>query len=121
MRSNESKSRSTGTVGMFSQRCTSGSRIVASTTARSPSRNCRRTTTPSVSASGSCTPPDATYPLLGTRAFAVATRPTRASATIATRPTILARLTRRGVLRPLDELLGRDHAAVLVLLDELQA
>ena len=32
-----------------------------------------------------------------------------------------ARLARRGVLRPLDERLGRDQRAVLVLGDELQA
>ncbi len=106
---------------MFSQRCTSGSRIVASTAARSPSRSCRRTTTPSVIVSGGCTPPEANYLLVGTRAFAVATRPTRAAATVTARAAILAGLARRGVLRPLDELLRRDHATVLVLLDELQA
>ena len=38
---------------------------------------------------------------------------------VAARP-LLALLTRRGVLRPLDELLGHDEPAVLVLRDELE-
>ena len=58
-------------------------------------------------------------------AFAVAARAAAAAAAAATaavaaRP-VLARLARRGVLRPLDELLRRDELAVLVLLDQLQA
>src|SRR5262245_61199704 len=45
---------------------------------------------------------------------------TASAAAVAT-GTILLRRTRRGVLRPLDELLGSDHRAVLVLRDELEA
>src|SRR5205814_558588 len=47
---------------------------------------------------------------------------TAAAATVAVAArALLARLARRGVLRPLDELLRRDDPAVLVLLHELQA
>src|SRR5437763_6570533 len=42
------------------------------------------------------------------------------AAAIAARPLLLRR-TRRGVLRPLDQLLGLNEAAVLVLRDELEA
>src|SRR3954471_22435949 len=35
--------------------------------------------------------------------------------------TLLFRRTRRGILRPLDQLFRRDHPAVLVLVDQLQA
>src|SRR3954454_575074 len=44
-----------------------------------------------------------------------------ASAAVTAFAARLRRRTRRGVLRPLDELLGRDELAVLVLRDELEA
>src|SRR4051794_36151319 len=64
-------------------------------------------------------------PLFAARLFALAARAAAAAATttavaVATR-TVLARLTRWGVLRPLHQLLGRDERAVLVLLHQLQA
>src|SRR5690242_14835855 len=102
---------------MLSHCATSGSRIVESTTARSPSRNSRRTTTPSVSVVGGFTPPTV---LLGASLLPLAARAAATAAAVAPRA-LLARLARRGVLRPLDELLGRDEATVLVLLDELEA
>src|SRR5690242_17775923 len=101
---------------MFSHLTMSGSAIVERTTARSPSRRSRRTTTPSVSVAGGFTPPT----LFRARLLAL---PPRAAATAAAavpaRP-LLAGLARRGVLRPLDELLRRHERAVLVLLDELE-
>src|SRR4051812_38913826 len=51
---------------------------------------------------------------------ATAAAASAAVAVAAARP-LLARLPRRGVLRPLDELLGRHDLAVLVLGDELEA
>src|SRR6266511_758941 len=69
--------------------------------------------------------PGTTRLSLGVRAFALAARATAAAAATAAAVavaarTLLARLARRRVLRPLDELLGRHRLAVLVLLDELQ-
>src|SRR5690242_16614730 len=61
--------------------------------------------------------------MLGWLVAVVAARAARTSAA-ATATAVTARLlrrTRRGVLRPLDQLLGLDEAAVLVLRDELQA
>src|SRR5207253_1692405 len=85
--------------------------------ARSSSRSSRRTTTPSVKLVGGFTPPTLFRPaLLPLAARTAAT----AAAAVTTRP-LLARLARRGILRPLDELLRRDEPAVLVLLDQLQA
>src|SRR4051794_10259882 len=55
-----------------------------------------------------------------TGAFAARATTTPTPAAIAAAGALLAGLARRGVLRPLDELLGRDEAAVLVLLHELQ-
>ena len=97
---------------------TSSSLIVERTTARSPSRNSRRTTTPSVSrASGGSAPTVSDtyfcrrYSLrepcaLTARAAAAAAACRRRAA-----GAILAGLARRGVLRPLDELLRGDAAS----------
>src|SRR5204863_2671585 len=63
--------------------------------------------------------PPLVYSLVAARA-AVAAAATPASA-VAAAPTLLALLTRRRVLRPLDQLLGRHDAAVLVLRDQLEA
>src|SRR5262249_668810 len=53
-------------------------------------------------------------------AAATAAAPSTAAAIAVTRRTLLA-LPRRGVLRPLDQLLGLDEPAVLVLRDQLEA
>src|SRR5439155_25641484 len=61
-------------------------------------------------------------PLFRASAFAVAARASTApaSTTVVAARAVLARRPRRGVLRPLDQLLRRDEAPVLVLLHELQ-
>src|SRR3954470_19469301 len=74
---------------------------------------------------GRLAPPSLSYSprLLAARAFALAARAATASAPTALPPgtAVLAGLAWRGVLRPLDELLGGDHLLALVLLDELEA
>src|SRR6185436_8953360 len=68
--------------------------------------------------------------LVGPSLTALAVPPTAAAATAAAATTtasavarraVLARLTRRSVLRTLDQLFGTDRVAVLVLLDQLEA
>ena len=94
--------------------CTSGSLIVASTTARSSSRSFAEDD----HAVGECvgrrrlSRRPRPYPLYSrARPFALAARAAAAAAAARRRGAgrVLAGLARRGVLRPLDELLGRDH------------
>src|SRR3954447_2554479 len=130
VRRSAAKSVSRGFAGMFSHRWTSSSPIVERTAARSPSRNSRRTTTPSVSVRGGrramvsdtrwCQTPLAE--LFAPRAFTLTAGATTATAagTVAPWAAVLAGLARRGVLRPLDELLGADQVLALVLLHELE-
>src|SRR3954469_8122777 len=106
---------------MFNQRRTTGSAIVERTTARSLSRILRRATTPSVSGSGGLMPP--TYYSLRVPSRSRSRRGRRAagaSAVAVAAGALLAGLARRGVLRPLDELLRGDHRLTLVLLHELE-
>src|SRR3954454_9091048 len=117
----ESKSALLGERGMFSQRAIRGSPIAESTTARSASRTGRRTTEPSVIVVGRF-PRRTYYALVGARPLALAAgAAATAAATVTAGTAILARLARRGILRPLDELLRRDHGVAFVLLDELEA
>src|SRR3954454_2353745 len=105
----ESKSALLGERGMFSQRAIRGSPIAESTTARSASRTGRRTTEPSVIVVGRFTC-RTYYGLVRARPLALAARAAAtAAACVTARTAVFAGLTRRGVLRPLDELLGRDH------------
>src|SRR4051794_41671071 len=99
---------------MFSHCATSGSRIVERTTARSSSRNSRRTTTPSVSVAGGFTPPT----LFRARLLALAARAAATPATAGALPARpgLARLARQGVPRPPDQLLRRGQPPALVRL-----
>src|SRR4051812_28952815 len=118
----ESKSALLGERGMFSHRATSGSPIAESTTARTASRTERRTTEPSVTVFGRFTR-RTYYALVGARPLALAAgaAATAAATTVTAGTAILARLARRGILRPLDELLRRDHGVAFVLLDEVEA
>src|SRR3954465_11336139 len=106
---------------MFSPPPSNGSPTAASTTARgaptaestaagSAARTGRRTTEPSVIVVGRFTC-RTYYALVGARPLALAARAAAATAAraVPARAAVLAGLARRSILRPLDELLGRDH------------
>ena len=145
VRSSASKSASRGSAGMFSQRCTAGRaswrerRPVVSRAARAGRPRRRRTSVGAADEPWRAAHARRVDPDLRERGAAcsppVAERTTRSATlrargagrhghrrgAVAARTAILAGLARRGVLRPLDELLGADHRLALVLLDELEA